>query len=125
MRYLAVCLFLFGCGAYDENDFSEADVCFEDGTEGKVSEVQLPPEDADSRLGPADDAPAFDPEEARLPCIVTEWIDLRSGCYYYECENCRPEDAFENPDVIFCGSWLCLPFNSGWINLGYPDPTRK
>jgi len=127
MRYLAVFALLFvGCGVEDASDFSEPILCFEDGTEGKLSEVQAPPEDPDSPLGLADSPAEPDVREAHLPCIVTEYWDLSAGpgCIYYDCQNCTREDLLKHADVIFCGHTICLPYADGWVNPGYPIPFK-
>jgi hypothetical protein len=126
MRYLVVFALLFvGCGVEDASDFSEPILCFEDGTEGKLSNVQAPSEDADSPLGPAE---TLEPnaKDARPPCIVTEYWDLTAGpgCIYYDCQNCIKEDILHRADAIFCGHTICLPYNSGWVNPGYPLPFK-
>lgn len=125
MRYLAVfALLLTACGDYSEDDFSEAVVCFEDGTQGRISEVQPSEKDADSPLVLGNQPPEVNAKDARLPCIITEYWDLTAGpgCIYYDCQNCRPEDALRHAEVVFCGHTICLPYNSGWINPGYPIP---
>ena len=125
MRYLAVFALLFAaCGEYDEGDFSEPVLCFEDGTEGKVSEVQPPEENADPRLGQADLPAEPDAKRVHIPCIVEVMLDPHlDGCYIYICSGyCALEDLLKNPDIIFCGSEICYPRQDGWTEPGYPPP---
>jgi hypothetical protein len=133
MRYLAVFVFLAGCGDYSSSSFEEMPVCFEDGTWSKPSEKVVAGQDLskDGRLvtdpepsgedGISGSVSGANPShDFRLPCAKTEVPDGVECCFVVVCEgSCTPMQRAGWPP---CGARYCLPRDDGWADPGYPEP---
>lgn len=128
MRYLAVLIFLAGCGSYDADSFEEMMVCFEDGSWGARSKMNSRPEAKLPRM--AGGGLFAEPDVFRgnsltaapkgvVPLCVRDTISLGDACYRYTCnEYCDPF-AIWPP----CGSVVCDPHRHEYVpDPGYPEP---
>ena len=133
MRYLAVLVFLAGCGVYDAESFEEMPVCYEDGASANPSEmvtaasgpskdgraVVIPEPSKDGIYGPV--VTAHPSDKLEVSCakyeIPDEYIER---CYAVACTgHCSLDQRMKWPP---CGIEYCLPRAEGWVDPGYPLP---